>query len=81
MAETKTKIKRKRLKGIIVSKSGSKTVVVRVETKKLHPIYGKRHTISKKYHAHDIKDSAAVGDVVTIEEARPISKLKRWRIV
>lgn len=73
--------KRKRLSGTVVSISGNKTAVVKVERKKLHPVYKKRYPVSKKYHAHDEKSAAVLGDKVTIEETRPMSKLKRWRIV
>lgn len=67
--------------GIVVGNKMNKTVVVRVERKYQHPIYGKVVTQSKKYYAHD--DSGKnfnIGDQVTIVECRPISKLKRWRI-
>lgn len=81
MKEQKIKNIRKRLKGVVVSRSGEKTAVVRVERSKLHPIYKKRYVLSKKYHAHDSKNVTAEGDTVTIEEMRPVSKKKRWRIV
>jgi small subunit ribosomal protein S17 len=58
-----------------------KTVVVEVKRLVTHPIYKKKYTISKKYHAHDGKNEYKIGDVVEIEETKPISKKKRWRVV
>ncbi|MCH8049099.1 30S ribosomal protein S17 [Patescibacteria group bacterium] len=72
---------RRRLTGTVVSDKMDKTAVVRVERTVLHSKYLKRYTISKKYKAHDSDNTAKVGDMVTIEETRPISKDKRWRIV
>lgn len=72
---------RKVRKGIVVSKSGEKSVVVQGERRERHPIYGKVIRRFKKYHAHDEANTAKVGDVVTIMETRPLSKMKRWRIV
>ena len=72
---------RKRRKGKVVSKSGAKSIVVLVERRYHHPVYGKQLIEAKKYHAHDEGDAAKVGDNVEIEETRPISKLKRWRLV
>ena len=80
-AGTKQRGVRKRRKGIVVSRSGDKTVVVRVEMKKRHPIYGKVVRSFSKLHAHDEENSAAVGDEVRIVETRPLSRLKRWRLV
>ena len=59
----------------------NKTVVVRVDTTMRHPQYGKVVTRGNKYYAHDEKNAAKVGDEVMIEETRPLSKLKRWRVV
>ena len=73
--------KRRRLQGVVVSDKMAKTVVVRVDRTKLHPKYKKRYTMSKKYKAHDEKGEYHVGDKVTLEETRPISKDKRWRVV
>ena len=67
--------------GTVVSKSGDKSIVVRVERRLPHPIYGKIVKTSKKFHAHDAKNVAKVGDTVTIMETRPLSKTKRWRLV
>lgn len=72
---------RKRRTGIVVSDAMQKTIVVRVELKRRHPLYGKEMRQYKKYHAHDEKNEAKVGDKVEICETRPLSKLKRWRLV
>ena len=69
------------LQGTAVSTKGDKTVVVLVERKVAHPLYGKIIRRSKKYHAHDEANSVAEGDVVRIEECAPMSKLKTWRVV
>lgn len=67
--------------GVVVSKSGEKTVVVRGERRERHPLYGKVVRRFKRYHVHDEANTAKVGDKVTIMETRPLSKTKRWRIV
>ena len=72
---------RKHRKGKVVSKSGDKSIVVLVERRYHHPVYGKQLIEAKKMHTHDEKNEAKVGDTVEIEETRPISKLKRWRLV
>lgn len=72
---------RKTRKGIVVSNKMQKTVVVRVERTIRHPQYDKVITRSKKYYAHDESNTAKEGDVVSIMETRPMSKLKRWRVV
>jgi len=72
---------RKLRQGVVVSTAGDKTAVVKVEERKKHPLYGKMMTHSKKFHAHDEDNTAGVGDTVTIMETRPVSKLKRWRLV
>ncbi len=69
------------LQGIVVSDKQEKTVVVKVERRFTHPLLKKTVRRSKNYHAHDEKKSFKVGDVVSIEETRPISKLKRWTVV
>ncbi|MCR5752036.1 MAG: 30S ribosomal protein S17 [Kiritimatiellae bacterium] len=79
--ETNNRGDRKLRKGIVVSKSGAKTVKVAVSYRERHPVYGKIITRTKNYHAHDEADAAKVGDVVTIMETRPLSATKRWRIV
>lgn len=72
---------RKTRTGVVVSNKMEKTVVVRVERTIRHPRYDKVITRSKKYYAHDESNSAREGDVVTIMETRPLSKLKRFRVV
>ena len=69
------------LVGTVVSDKNEKTVVVKVERKVKHPLYGKIIRRSKKYHAHDEKNEAKAGDIVRIEETRPLSKQKRWALV
>ena len=69
------------LTGLIVSDKGDKTVVVNVERKVKHPLYGKIIRRSKKYHAHDEGNEFRAGETVRIEETAPISKLKTWRVV
>lgn len=69
------------LKGIVVSSSPDKTVVVRVERRFKHPIYKKIVRVSKKYSAHDEYNKFAVGDMVSIIEGRPISKTKSWVVL
>ena len=69
------------LSGIICKSTNKKTVVVEVERTFKHPIYKKYIKRSKKYHAHDETDALRVGDKVMIEETRPISKLKTWKVV
>ena len=73
--------RRKTRKGVVVSNKMQKTVVVRVERTIRHPQYDKVMTRSKKYYAHDEANTAREGDVVTIMETRPMSKLKRFRVV
>ena len=68
------------LSGRVVSDKMDKTVTVLVERKVRHPMYGKIMTRSKKYHAHDEKNEFHEGDVVLIEECRPIAKTKAWRV-
>lgn len=69
------------LTGLIVSDKGDKTVVVNVERKVKHPLYGKIIRRSKKYHAHDEANEYKQGETVRIEETAPISKLKTWKVV
>ena len=69
------------LQGEVVSNKQAKTVVVRVERRYTHPQMKKTVRSSKKYYAHDENNQCAVGDLVRIEEHRPISKLKRWIVV
>ena len=69
------------LTGTVVSEKGDKTVVVRVERKVKHPLYGKIIRRSKKYHAHDEDNAYHEGETVRIEETAPISKLKTWKVI
>ena len=69
------------LTGVIVSDKGEKTVVVNVERKVKHPLYGKIIRRSKKYHAHDEGNEFKAGETVRIEETAPLSKLKNWRVI
>ena len=69
------------LTGTVVSDKGDKTVVVRVERRVKHPLYGKIIKLSKKYHAHDAANEFRMGEIVRIEECAPISKLKTWKVV
>ena len=72
---------RKTRRGTVVSDAMDKTVVVSVERRVAHPLYGKRITRRKKYHAHDEANEYRTGDEVIIEETRPLSKTKRWRVL
>jgi small subunit ribosomal protein S17 len=72
---------RKKRDGVVVSDAMEKTIVVRVERRMRHPVYGKELTRYKKFYAHDEKNEAHKGDVVRIAETRPLSRLKRWRLV
>ena len=69
------------LVGTVVSDKPDKTVVVQVERKVKHPMYGKIIRRSKKYHAHDEDNAFKAGETVRIEETRPISKLKTWKVI
>ncbi len=72
---------RKTRQGVVVSNKMDKSIVVATKFKEKHPIYGKFVQKTKKYHAHDEKGEANVGDRVLIMETRPLSKTKRWRMV
>jgi len=78
---TQTAHSRKVRQGRVVGDAMDKTVVVSVERQFAHPLYGKRVTRRKKYHAHDERNEFRSGDLVVIEETRPLSKRKRWRVV
>ena len=69
------------LEGVVVSDKNDKTIVVQVERRLRHPVLKKTVRLSKKYHAHDEKNEAKTGDVVRIEETRPMSKHKCWTLV
>ncbi|WP_171332089.1 30S ribosomal protein S17 [Enterococcus cecorum] len=78
---TEERNQRKVYLGHVVSDKMDKTITVVVETKRNHPIYGKRMNYSKKYKAHDENNEAKVGDIVKIMETRPLSATKRFRLV
>jgi small subunit ribosomal protein S17 len=80
MSEQQTENVARALTGTVVSDKMNKTVTVLVERKVKHPLYGKIIRLSKKYHAHDENNEYGMGDLVVIEECRPISKTKAWRV-
>jgi small subunit ribosomal protein S17 len=86
MAETATpqtervQGRRKQIVGEVVANKMAKTIVVQVTRKKAHPFYKRVVARNKKFYAHDEKNEAHVGDVVRLEETRPLSKLKRWKL-
>ncbi len=69
------------LQGVVVSDKNDKTIVVRVERRFTHPMMKKTVRRTKKYHAHDEANKAKIGDIVRIEECRPISRNKTWSLV
>lgn len=81
MNATKTEKSARSLQGSVVSAAMDKTITVQVERQVQHPLYKKYIRRSTKFHAHDEKNECGAGDVVRIEECRPISKLKSWRLV
>jgi small subunit ribosomal protein S17 len=72
--------RRKEVVGEVVANKMAKTIVVKVTRKKAHPFYGRVIARNKKFYAHDEKNEAHVGDFVRIQETRPLSKLKRWKL-
>lgn len=72
---------RKRLRGVVVSNKMKQTITVQVERVKRHELYHKTLRVRRKFHAHDEASEARVGDVVEIASTRPLSRLKRWRLV
>ena len=78
---TEERNQRKVYQGRVVSDKMDKTITVVVETKRNHPIYGKRMNYSKKYKVHDENNTAKVGDIVRIMETRPLSATKRFRLL
>jgi small subunit ribosomal protein S17 len=80
LTNTDKKIFRK-FTGLVVSDKMDKTIVVRVDRTKLHPVYKKRFQLSKKFKVHDAKNEYKIGDVVEFVECRPLSKDKRWQVV
>lgn len=73
--------RRKVRQGVVVSATNDKTIVVQIQERKPHRIYGKMINSTKKFHAHDENNEAGVGDTVRIMETRPLSKQKRWRLL
>lgn len=80
-ATAKPAANKRTLTGRVVSDRMAKTVTVLVERRVKHPLYGKFVTRTKKYHAHDENGESHEGDVVEIEECRPVSKTKAWRVI
>ncbi|MCX8016020.1 MAG: 30S ribosomal protein S17 [Patescibacteria group bacterium] len=76
----KNKTIKRKLEGVVVSDKMNKTIVVKVESFKRHPLYHKIMRVSKRFKAHDEKNECKVGDVVVIEQTRPLSKEKRWKV-
>jgi small subunit ribosomal protein S17 len=72
---------KRQLTGRVISDKMNKTVTVLIERRTMHPLYGKVITRSSKYHAHDETNECKEGDLVTIEECRPLSRTKSWRVV
>lgn len=81
MAEAVKRGVRKERTGVVTSDKMDKTIVVAVTDRFRHAVYGKTVTRTKKFHAHDEKNEAHVGDTVRIMETRPISRQKRWRLI
>lgn len=81
MVQMETRNLRKVRQGVVTSDKMDKTIVIAAKFKEKHPIYGKFVQKTKKYHVHDEKNEASVGDTVLIMETRPLSKTKRWRLV
>lgn len=72
---------RRKFNGVVVSDKNDKTIVVLVESVKVHPKYKKRYTVSRRYKVHDETNQHKIGDKVSFVECRPLSRDKRWRIV
>lgn len=81
MSESVQRNIRKEKIGVVTSNKMNKTIVVSVERKVKHPLYGKFVKTTKKFYAHDEKAECGIGDTVRIMETRPLSKTKRWRLV
>ena len=78
---TEERNQRKVRQGLVVSDKNDKTIVVEIKERKPHPVYGKVMTTTKKLHAHDEGNEAGMGDTVQVMETRPLSKMKRWRLL
>jgi len=81
MVETIKRGVRKERIGVVTGRSGNKSIVVKSETRRPHPVYGKVVRYERKLHVHDEKNEANIGDKVLVMETRPLSKNKRWRLV
>lgn len=79
--KNRKRVIRRKFQGKVVSNSMDKTIVVRVDRKRLHALYKKYYKVSKRYKVHDEKNQYKVGDIVTFVECRPLSKTKRWRVL
>ena len=79
-AEKKATISKK-FNGVVVSNKNDKTIVVKVESVKVHPKYKKRYVVSRRYKVHDEKNECKVGEKVVFIECRPLSRDKRWRVI
>ncbi len=75
-----TVVQARSVSGTVVSNKMDKTITLRVERRVKHPVYGKFVRKSKKIHAHDAENICSVGDIVTVEECRPLSKTKSWML-
>lgn len=80
-AQTQQETRKRELDGVVVRKSGDKTVSVEVVRVIAHPVYGKRIKRTKRYLAHDEANAATVGQMVRIRESRPMSARKRWAVI
>lgn len=78
---TQQETRKRQLSGSVVRKSGTKTVSVEIVRVIAHPVYGKRMNRTSRYLAHDESDALVVGDMVLIEESRPLSRRKRWVVI
>ena len=78
--EHKRNLRKERIE-VVTSNKMAKSIVVSVEKKQKHPMYGKFIKLTKKFHAHDEKNECNIGDTVRIMETRPLSKTKNWRLV
>ena len=83
MAETaQASVARRKVRtGVVISDARDKTITVRIDVARAHPVYGKTVRHSTKLHAHDERNEAGVGDLVRVAECRPLSRQKRWRLV
>ncbi len=80
-SEIKNEVIKRKFNGVVVSDKMNKTIVVKVARVKVHPMYKKRFSVSRKYKVHDEKNQYKKGDKVQFIETRPLSKNKRWRVV